>query len=189
MRPLAVVLVLACALAGCAEHVAFRSYPPGAKVYVDEQLIGMTPTSTTIPRSSVTDPHSWRMEYRNCDAADGHLETGIAGGRVAGYIFTAGILAIFRGPNYIKPVDAMLAGGDCEGKPASSVAAPPGITIQQIVGDHNVAPAGDGGSNTQKLAQRLETLRDLYNRKLISKEVYESESQKAVRAYTAEPTK
>ncbi len=53
--------------------------------------------------------------------------------------------------------------------------------------DHNVAPAGSGTTNTQKLSQQLETLRDLYNRKLITKAVYESESQKAVREYTSQP--
>ena len=50
-----------------------------------------------------------------------------------------------------------------------------------------MAPAGQATTNTQRLAQQLETLRDLYNRKLISKSVYESESQKGVREYTDEP--
>lgn len=183
-RPLALV---ACALvlSACAESSLVKSYPAGAKAYVDGQVIGTTPAGFQIPRSQVSAPHTWRVEYRNCEAAEGTLQTGVAGGRVAGYIFTLGILAIFRGPLYIKPVDAVLTGGDCEtGKAAP---AQPGITVQQIVGDHNVAPAGSGTTNTQKLAQQLETLRDLYNRKLISKDVYEAESQKAVREYTSEP--
>ena len=36
-------------------------------------------------------------------------------------------------------------------------------------------------SKTQELADRLTTLRDLYNRKLISAEVYDQETKKAVR--------
>lgn len=172
-------------LTGCAEHVLIRSYPAGAKAIVDGYAIGTTPATTSIPRGDVSKPHTWRVEYRNCDAAEGTLQTGVAGGRIAGYIFTLGILAIFRGPYYFRPVDAMLTGGDCEGRPAA--ATQPGIVVQQIVGDHNVAPAGARTSNTQKLAERLETLRDLYNRKLITKAVYESESQKAVREYTSEP--
>jgi hypothetical protein len=78
------------------------------------------------------------VEFRNCDFADGNLETGIAGGRITGYIFTAGILAIFRGPYYYREVDAVLTGGDCEGPThARPAAAPPqpGIMIQNIVGD------------------------------------------------------
>lgn len=178
------LIALLALLAGCAEHVVLKSYPAGAKAYLDGDLIGTTPTATSIPRGDVAKPHQWRVEYRNCDAAEGTLQTGVAGGRIAGYIFTLGIVAIFRGPYYFKPVDAVLTGGDCETRGAG--AAPPGITVQQIVGDGNVAPAGAGSTSTQKLSQQLETLRDLYNRKLISKEVYDAESQKAVREYTTE---
>ncbi|MEO8604202.1 MAG: hypothetical protein ABI629_16620 [bacterium] len=181
--------LLACLLlsSGCAESVLVKSYPGGAKAFIDGQLIGTTPATTAIPRSAVGKPHTWRVEFRNCDAAEGQLRTGIAGGRITGYVFTLGIVALFRGPYYYLPVDAILTGGDCETKSAAAPGSPNGITIQQIVGDHNVAPAGSGATSTQKLAERLETLRDLYNRKLITKAVYESESQKAVREYTAEP--
>ena len=173
-------------LSGCAESVLIKSYPAGAKAYIDGQIIGTTPTGTQIPRGQVGAPHTWRVEYRNCEAAEGSLQTGVAGGRITGYIFTLGILAIFRGPYYYLPVDAVLTGGDCETGKASSTQ--PNITVQQIVGDRNVAPAGAGATNTAKLSQQLETLRDLYNRKLITKEVYESESQKAVREYTSDPS-
>lgn len=64
--------------------------------------------------------------------------------------------------------------------------------IQNIVGDKNqvvTTSGGDAASKTQKLAEKLETLRDLYNRKRLSKAEYEAESQKAVREYTAEPTR
>lgn len=125
------------------------------------------------------------MEFRNCDAAEGNLQTGIAGGRIAGYIFTLGILAAFRGPQYYRPVDAILTGGDCEGTAQGRPAAAPqpGILIQNIVGDKNQAVSGTGQdiSKTQRLNERLTTLRDMYNRKLISKEVYEQESQKAIK--------
>jgi hypothetical protein len=182
MRETSACLVAALMLWGCAESVRIKSHPAGAKAFVDGALIGTTPAETQIPRNQVGQPHTWRVEYRNCEPAEGQLQTGVAGGRVTGYIFTLGILALFKGPNYFKPVDAVLTGGDCEttGSPAQ-----PSITVQQIVGDKNVAPASTD-TNTQKLAQQLETLRDLYNRKLISKDVYEAESQKAVREYTGE---
>src|SRR5215813_3237961 len=93
MRILFATLVVAL-LPGCAEYVSIKSYPAGAQAYVDGVLIGSTPAETSIPRSQVGDPHTWRVEFRNCDFAEGNLETGIAGGRVTGYIFTAGILAI-----------------------------------------------------------------------------------------------
>jgi|SRR5215468_6884 len=185
MRSIAALLAVAVLLTGCAESFHIKSYPAGSKAYVDGQLIGTTPTYSTIPRSEVGLPHTWRVEFRNCDAAEGQLQTGVAPGRIVGYIFTAGILAAFRGPRYYHDVDAVLTGGDCEstGHAYPAPAPPPGIMIQNIVGDHNQAGTTTGPevSKTQHLNERLTTLRDLYNRKLISKEVYEQESAKAIR--------
>jgi hypothetical protein len=188
------LLAIAITVSGCAEYVSIKSYPSGARAYVDGQDIGTTPASSKIPRSDVGKPHAWRVEFRNCDYAEGSLETGIAGGRIVGYIFTAGILAAFRGPYYFRPVDAVLTGGDCEGRPSQAHSATPpvpAIMIQNIVGDKNQAltTGGADASQTQRLAEKLGTLRDLYNRKLLSKAEYEAESQKAVREYTAEPTR
>ena len=189
MRTLSVLLIAILVLSGCAEYVSIKSYPGGARALIDGQDIGTTPASASIPRGEVGKPHTWRVEYRNCDSAEGMLETGIAGGRIVGYIFTVGILAIFRGPRDHRPVDAILTGGDCEG-PGQARPAPaqPGILIQNIVGDKNQAVSGDSASNTQRLAEKLQTLRDLYNRKLLTTAEYEAESQKAVREYTTEPT-
>jgi PEGA domain len=182
MRSTAVLLILALALSGCAESVLIKSYPGGAKAYIDGVVIGTTPARTQIPRSQVGEPHTWRVEFRNCDSAEGQLETGIGGGRIVGYIFTLGLSALAKGPRYYLPVDAVLTGGDCE--PAGSGASQqPGIMIQNIIGDKNQVPAGQGLSKTQRLAERLTTLRDLYNRKLIAQQVYEQESQKAVKEF------
>lgn len=169
-------------VSGCSEWASIKSYPPGAKAYIDDQYIGSTPVGVAIPRSQVTTPHTWKVEFRNCEPAEGHLQTRVAPGRIVGYIFTLGIVAIFRGPYYFPPVDAALAGGDCESL-AQPKQGPPGITVQQIVGDHSQA-SGQGPTKTQRLAERLTTLRDLYNRKLISKDVYEQESQKTIKELT-----
>jgi hypothetical protein len=191
MRVAVTCLLLSALVAGCAESVLIKSYPPGSKAFLDGVSIGSTPASTTIPRGQVSQPHTWRVEFRNCDAEEGQLQMRVAPGRIVSYIFTLGIVAIFKQPYYFPPVDAVLNGGDCEtagARPVAPAAVAPGITIQQIVGDHNVTPAGTSATNTQKLAQELETLRSLYNRKLITKDVYEAESQKAVREYTSEPS-
>jgi hypothetical protein len=183
-RVVAIVIVAGLIASGCAESFRIKSYPAGSKAYVDGQLIGTTPANGEIPRSQVGLPHTWRVEFRNCDAAEGKLQTGIAGGRIVGYIFTAGILAAFRGPHYYRDVDAVLTGGDCEGTAHVPSAAPqPGILIQNIVGDKNQATTSGSSdlSKTQQLNERLTTLRDLYNRKLISRDVFEQESQKAIR--------
>lgn len=178
-------LALVLGLSACAEPVMIKSFPTGAKVTVDGQYVGTTPARIAIPRSRVSSPHDWRVEFRNCDYAEGRLMTRVPARRIVAYIFTLGIAAAFKGPNEFVPVDVALQGGDCEGPPIARTApaAPAGITIQQIVGDHSAA-SGTGGTNeskTRRLAERLTTLRDLYNRKLISKDVYDQEMQKAAR--------
>jgi len=79
----------------------------------------------------------------------------------------------------------MLTGGDCEGSShgRSAVQPQPGILIQNVVGERNSATTTTGTevSKTQRLSERLTTLRDLYNRKLISEQVYEQEMQKAIK--------
>jgi hypothetical protein len=175
--------ILTTTLSGCAEEVLIRSTPAGAKAYIDSQYVGSTPASILIPRGQVmAKTHTWKVEHRNCEPAEGHLQTRIANGRVVGYVFTFGILAIFKGPHYFQRVDAVLSGGDCE--PAQAKQTAPGLTVQQIVGDRNQAGSGQEITKTQRLAERLTTLRDLYNRKLISTEVYEQETQKAVKELT-----
>jgi PEGA domain len=136
VRSTAVLLILALAVSGCAEYVSIKSYPGGAKAYVDGVVIGTTPASTEIPRSQVGLPHTWRVEFRNCDFAEGQLETGIGGGRIVGYIFTLGLVAAAKGPRYYLPVDAILTGGDCEpGQARPAQPSAPGVMIQNIVGD------------------------------------------------------
>ena len=132
-------------------------------------------------------PHSWKVEYRNCDIAEGQVQTDVAGRRIAGYMFTLGSVAMFKGSHEFLPVDVTLQGGDCEGSPTartapSAPAAPAGITIQQIVGDHSSATGSSSTeSKTRQPAERWITLRDLYNRELISSDAYEVEMQKTVR--------
>lgn len=173
MRRIVALLAALSLLSACAEQAVIKSYPAGAKAYVDGQLIGSTPAYTIIPRVDIDKPHTWRVEYRSCDFAEGTLQKAIAPGRIVGYFFTLGILAIFRSPYYFRPADAVLTGGDCETGKAAAPAQPTG--------------AAETATNAQKLTQRLDTLRDLYNRKVISKQVYDRESQQAVEEYSTAP--
>jgi len=171
---------LAVVTSGCSESFQIRSYPLGARALVDGKVVGSTPTEVIVPRPQAGLVHKWRVEFRNCDYAEGEAHPGIAPGRVIAYILTAGIFAAIRGPYYYNDVDAVLTGGDCEGRPATAAPAQPGIMIQNIVGDKNQTGTAQEISKTQRLSERLTTLRDLYNRKLISEEVYEREMKKAV---------
>jgi hypothetical protein len=159
------LLIVSLLLSGCAEWAVFKSYPAGGQVTLDGKVVGLTPTRVQIPRSQVTDPHDWRIDYRNCEVATGTLQTDLAPGRIVGYVFTLGILALFRGPDYIQPVDVALHGGDCS----------PG------------APAVAPDARQQQLQQQLDMLRDLYRRNVISREEFERESMKAIDAAAPPP--
>ena len=190
MRTAAALPTAAClflilvAVGGCAESVSIRSNPPGAKAYLDGVLVGTTPTYAEVDRNALKTPHAWRVEFRNCDQAEGKTVTALAPGRVVGTVFTLGILAAFKSPYYIRPVDAVLTGGDCENMRAVKGRAPEGTTIniQQIVGDNNKGAESER-TKTERLSERLTTLRDLYNRKLFSEATYETEREKAVREF------
>lgn len=181
IRPVILLLAaIAVVGSGCSESFQIRSYPLGAKALVDGKVVGSTPTEVVIPRAQAGLVHKWRVEFRNCDYAEGEAHPGIAPGRVITYILTAGIFAAIRGPYYYNDVDAVLTGGDCEGHPTTAAPSQPGIMIQNIVGDKNQAGTAQEISKTQRLSERLTTLRDLYNRKLISEEVYDREMKKAI---------
>src|SRR5215470_3315738 len=60
-RFLLLVAVLMTA-SGCAESALIRSNPEGANVFVDDQLIGTTPVTFTVPRSELADSYRLRVE-------------------------------------------------------------------------------------------------------------------------------
>jgi hypothetical protein len=86
---------------GCAEEVLFRSTPNGARVLVDGSEVGTTPT--TFKTRKVV-PRSYRVEYPGFPAVEGMLVPHLAGGRVAGAIFTLGIVAMCRPLYYYEPI-------------------------------------------------------------------------------------
>jgi hypothetical protein len=93
------VLALCVTLAGCAESTLIRSYPPGAKLYVNDQYEGVTPFMLTVPRAQFAD-HTFRvrLERDGYTPIDQTLLTRTCPGRVVGGIFSLGISFIFRRP-------------------------------------------------------------------------------------------
>ena len=45
------ICILTVTLGGCAEWASIRSYPPGAKAYIDGQYVGSSPCGIQFPRS------------------------------------------------------------------------------------------------------------------------------------------
>jgi len=136
-----------------------HSEPEGANVYIDDQLVGTTPLQWRVPCKEVVD-HTYRIEYQDCQPVDGVLNARVAPGRVVGMVFSLGISAAFQCPNYFVPLAVTLTGGSCnEPPPAPAPAAP--------------AAGGD-------LQHRLEMLKDLRARGVISEEAYQRERREAL---------
>jgi hypothetical protein len=112
---LLVLLLLAGVAPGCAEYAVFRSSPSSARVYVNDEFVGLTPATLTIPRSAMGKTFYYRIEHEQCLPTAGELRKWVAPGRIVGYVFSAGIVAIFKGPRYPRPVDAVLEGPKCPG--------------------------------------------------------------------------
>lgn len=113
-RPL-VFLLLAGLASGCAEYAVFRSSPSSARVYVNDEFVGLTPATMKIPRSDMGKKFYYRIEHEQCAPSTGEVRKWVAPGRIVGYVFTAGIVAIFKGPRYPRQVDVVLEGPKCPG--------------------------------------------------------------------------
>jgi hypothetical protein len=107
-----VVTVLSASLGGCAESTVIRTYPTGAKVSVNDLVVGVSPVVYTIKHSEIGEPHRVRAEFRGLPPREGELRTRICPGRIVGGIFTLGITLLFRGPTcFVSPQDFALEDG------------------------------------------------------------------------------
>jgi hypothetical protein len=100
------VLSLAFVSSGCSESALIRSYPPGAKLYVNDQFIGLTPTVYSTKHSNIGDVHRVHFVRDGYEASEGNLRTRICPGRIVGGVFTLGIVLLIRGPTcFVSPQD------------------------------------------------------------------------------------
>jgi hypothetical protein len=96
------IVVFLC-IAGCAETTMIRTYPPGSAVVVNGDPIGSGPVEFRVPRTQIPAGglFHYRVEHEGYRAADGEFRTTPAAGRIAGGIFTIGILFLFKNPTTI----------------------------------------------------------------------------------------
>ncbi len=96
MRTAALLASLAM-LTGCAtENFLVSTYPEGARVTINGAYVGVSPFEYKVPRDKVR-TLIYRIEKDGSRPAEGVIEPRISGGRIAGTIFTVGILSAFRG--------------------------------------------------------------------------------------------
>ena len=81
---------------GCAgaEPAALHTTPPGAKIYVNEKFVGLSPTTFMIGRSEGT---HYRAVLDGYPPGEGQLESRIAPERVFASVVTVGIFSIVMG--------------------------------------------------------------------------------------------
>jgi len=114
---------------------------------VNDEYVGITPVVVPLKRGEVR-PYRWSAEKEGYEPQEGVMQPRIAPGRIWGYIFTVGILAIFKGPRYMP--DLMV---DLKPLPTSA----------------GVAGAGDA----QSVEERLRHAEGLRSRGLISDAEYQ----------------
>lgn len=144
---------VACALvlAGCSESTVVRSYPPGAKLYVNGVFVGVTPVNYTVDRSQFSSgDFSVRVDRPGYASAEGVLRKQVCPGRVTGGVFTLGILFLFKRPTcFVSPQDFSL----------------------EALADQ---PASDGGTPHQPtLEERLDRIRKMRDQGIITDEEFE----------------
>ncbi len=181
MRVLSVLGVLM-VLAGCAETVRIGTSPPGAKVYIEEKLIGESPADFTVEAHHVESQYHLRLEKDGYGTVDDVLRSHVAVGRIVlDGLLTCGIVWAAKGWRTFEPVNF-------EMKPVGAAAVEPHGAAPQPVGAPHTAPVGlepqpigaprtgsaEVDARDVELVNKLRRLRDLYDHKLINKQEYDS---------------
>ena len=110
LRQRGALLVACCLVVGCSESAMVRSYPPGSKLYVNGEFVGITPAVYTVDSSEFSKrDFAVRLDRTGYTSAEGVLRKQLCPGRVTGGVFTLGILFLFRGPTcFTSPQDFSL---------------------------------------------------------------------------------
>jgi len=138
---------------GCAERTVIRSTPSGASVILNDEMIGRTPATYEVGRFDWPGSFAYRIEAEGYHPEEGELDQVVFGGRIAGAIFTLGIVALCRRMVGIRP--------------RYEFALEP-MRASEIRSDI-------GSSQPASTDERLERLSDLRERGLVTTEEYEAQ--------------
>lgn len=160
------VLALAAVLCGCAaETLTIKSSPPGAEVFINDQLVGHTPVVWTVSREEHGIRHRVRIEDEGYQPYETEARTVVSDGRIAVAILTSAISLAFQKPTYYPPIDATLIPlGDRADHHESS---------QLHEAGKPVAAPGAAPAPSSDAATRLRQLEALHAEHLISDKEYE----------------
>ena len=88
--------ILTLSIAACGESTIIHTWPSGAKVSINSQLVGVSPVEYSVPSSQWPGTFHYRLEREGFVPQEGDLQTRLAKGRVVGQIFTLGLLSNFK---------------------------------------------------------------------------------------------
>lgn len=103
-KPVALVLTSLLATAGCSQSTFFRSDPPGARISVNGQFVGITPARYEMAEQNVPRVIHYRVERGGYLPQEGEIRARFSGGRLVGAIFTLGLVYAARSPFVYKEV-------------------------------------------------------------------------------------
>jgi hypothetical protein len=151
-RLTAFVLALLCA--GCSESTKIRTYPPNAKVTVNDVLIGVSPVEYSVPSWSMGGKvFAYRIEHDGYLPTAGRLKTRVAPGRIVAAVSTACITCLFHGFKEFEDqtnVELIPIGGQVSEVSGQKASEAPGRTV----------------------ADRLRRIQDLYDQGLMTEQEY-----------------
>ena len=96
MKRIASLLMLLIATGCGPEVITVRTHPPLAKLYVEDNYVGQTPTTYSASRGQLGQPIHYVLERDGYVTAQGFFPVRRSGGRLVGAIFTLGLLVIFK---------------------------------------------------------------------------------------------
>lgn len=100
------VVALLFPVLGCTQTARIATVPTGAKVWINGELLGVSPTELTIengPNTPFPSRLHARFERAGYEPLEVDLPSRVSGGRVAAAIFTLGIAGAVQGVRTVRP--------------------------------------------------------------------------------------
>src|SRR5206468_4540450 len=170
--PKRIVLSLALLLlVGCAGRAWVRSAPSGAKVYVNDQFVGVTPVVYSVRRPEFNGPLRYRLELDGHQPAEGQLQKRVGPARIVGACFSLGLSLLFKPATTLRDrydVPLQLVSTPEGPKPPSSI---------EVYKPPSLAPAPRDDS----VRGRLRELQDMYDRGIITEQEFQRTRERVLR--------
>jgi hypothetical protein len=180
VRPWIVVATLlsaGTAFAARREVASFTTTPESARVFIDGAYVGDTPLELTFRCDQIGD-RRYRIERDGCAPVEGVLNARVAPGRIVGAAFCFGINYAFQCTQYFVPVNVHLQCGSAAGSSPGHGGAVP-VSVDQLPPRVDLRkPPPPTPRSTEAMLARLQTLKDLRDRGVISEDEFQRQRER-----------